>query len=85
MNMENKMIGFRMDDNNQDNNSSRPEEKEMPAKKPEIEIKTPSPAVIPTPQPDQIISIPEPEIIESPIESPSTDISEIGTSEIMEF
>lgn len=79
------MIGFRMDNMNQDNNSSKPEEKEMPAKKPEIEITNPSPAVIPTPQPDQIKNIPEPEIIESPIESPATDISEIGTSEIVEF
>lgn len=82
------MIGFQMNHNNSDNsdkNFSEPKEKEMPVKKPEIEIPNPEPSVIPTPQPDQIKSIPQPEIIESPQESPSTDITEIGTSEISEF
>lgn len=81
------MIGFQMNNNlpGSDKNSSNSEENEMPAKKPEIEITNPSPAVIPTPQPDQIRSIPEPEIIDSPIERPTTDISEVGGSEIMEY
>lgn len=79
------MIGFQMNDKNTDKNAPKPEEKEMPTKCPEIEITNPAPSVVPSPKPDQIISIPEPEIIEAPMESPSTDISEIGTSEIMEF
>lgn len=64
--------------NNQD-------KKEVPPKKPEIEIPNPSPAVVPTPEPDQIRNIPHQEIIESPIESPPTEISEIRTSEITEM
>ncbi len=81
------MIGFQMNNNlpENDKKSSNTDEKEMPVKKPEIEITNPSPSVIPTPPPDQIRSIPKPEIIDSPLESPSTDITEVGGLDIVEF
>lgn len=79
------MDGFWMNDKNIDKNDTIEEEKEMPTKKPEVEITNPAPSVVPSPKPDQIINTPKPEIIETPMESPSTDISEIGVSEIMEF
>lgn len=70
------MIGFSMNND---------KDKEIPAKKPEIEITSPKPSVISSPEPDRVESRPEPEIIQSPIESPTSDISEISSSEIQEL